>query len=148
MADDTPARLRIGGEITQAQYQAIQRLTDEGAQVSFGHCHEIRHDRARWGAFEALEAYLIEQQIPFDRYSEPALGYDGRLAQFRPGMDEPAEFPASGDTGEWVVPVGAIRPLLHRHWPTGPTLEELVEGLRTLCGPVVAPLPKFSVGLG
>ena len=148
MADDTPARLRIGGEITQTQYQAIQQLTEQGARSSFGRVYEIRHERARWGAFEALEAYLVEQAIPFDRYSEPALGYDGRLAHFRPGMEGPVEFQASGDTGERVVPVGAIRSLLNRHWPAGPTREELLEGLQQLCGPVLEPLPKFSVRLG
>src|SRR6266508_3358085 len=56
LADYTPARLRIGGEVTHEQYRTIQELTDEGAQVDLGQFYEIGHDRTRGGAFAELEA--------------------------------------------------------------------------------------------
>jgi hypothetical protein len=148
VADYTPACLHIGGVISDDLDQDIQRLTEDEAEVSFGYLYEIGHDRTRGGEFEALEGYLVAQQIPFDRYSEPALGYDGRLAQFRPGMREPIEFTASGDNHERVVPVRTIQTLLDAYPPEGPLGEELARQLRALFGPTVAPLPKFLVQLG
>ena len=47
------------------------------AEVSFGYLYEIRHGRTRGGAFKALEAYLMEHEIPFDRYfpgRQPEIG--------------------------------------------------------------------------
>jgi len=145
LADYTPARLRIGGEVTHEQYRTIQELTDEGAQVDLGQFYEIGHDRTRGGAFAELEAYLTEQHMAFDRYSAPALGYDGWLVQYRPGMHEPVESPASGDNQERVVPVQAIHTLLTDCPLDGPAGEELVARLQALCGPVIGPLAKFLV---
>jgi hypothetical protein len=145
LADYTPARLRIGGTITHDQYLEIQRLTVDGAEVSVGQFYEIGHDRARGGEFEELEEYLIKYGIAFDRYSEPALGYDGRLAQFRTGMGAPVEFIASGDNQERVVPVSAITLILSSHRPNSSVCDELAVHLMALCGPVLSPLPEFSV---
>ena len=147
MADYTPAHLRMGGEITQKQYQEIQRLTNDGAEADWGECYDLWDNQAPGGEFPELEAYLTGANIAFDRYSEPALGYDGQLAQFRPGMDEPLEFTASGDNEERLVPVREIEAILGSHPPIGPAGEKLVERLRTLCGPVIGPLPRFRVRL-
>jgi hypothetical protein len=144
VADYTPAHLRIGGEITDPQYQAIQRLTSDAAEVVAGEFCEIWDHQARGGAFPELEAYLIEESIAFDRFSEPALGYDGRLAQFRPGMAEPAEFTASADDHERLVAVREIEAILSSHLRQGGSRDSLVARLRVLCGPAVAPLPRFS----
>jgi hypothetical protein len=145
MADYTPARLRIGGDITRAQYRAIQAMTDDTAEVVFGQCYEIWDDQACGGAFAALEGYLTEQQIAFDRSSSPALGYDGALTQYRPGMREPLEFLIAGDPAEPVVPVPALQALITAGEGKELTLEELLAHLRALCGPVLPPLPPFSV---
>jgi hypothetical protein len=147
LADYTPAHLRIGGDITNEQSLEIQRLTDDGAEVAFGWLYEIWHDEARGGEFAALEGYLTQQEIPFDRYSAPALGYDGRLAQYRPGMSQPLEFLASGDHQERVVPLADLQSILSSYPTDGPAGEALVSQLRALCGPVVGPLPKFLVRL-
>jgi hypothetical protein len=45
------------------------------------------HDEARYGAFETLETFLHEHDIPFDRYSDGRYEYDPLWTCFRPGQD-------------------------------------------------------------
>ena len=148
MADYTPAHLRIGGEITAAQDQEIQRLSHDDAEMVLGQFCEIWDNQACGGEFPEIEEYLITENIAFDRFSEPALGYDGRLVQFRPGMDEPMEFTASADNEERLVPVREIAAILSAHQQDGSPGEALVERLQIVCGPAVAPLPRFSIRPG
>jgi hypothetical protein len=42
-------------------------------------------DQANWGHFEALEDFLVEHAIPFDRFSEGKYEYDPEWVSFRPG---------------------------------------------------------------
>src|SRR5205823_83230 len=122
----TPAHLCIGGEITEQQYQAIQRLTSDDAEAVAGEFYEVWDHQASGGAFPELEAYLIEESIAFDRFSEPALGYDGQLDQFRPGMAEPVAFTASADHEERLVAVREIEAILSSHHRQGGSSDSLV----------------------
>src|SRR4051812_28864105 len=71
MADYTPAHLKIGGEITNEQYRAIQRLTPSGAGAVWWESYDLWDNEARGGAFPELEDYLTAANIAFDRHSEP-----------------------------------------------------------------------------
>src|SRR5690606_19447394 len=96
--------------------------------------------RAPGGAFQDLEAYLVEQNIPFDRHTEAADGYDGEAVYFRPGMQEPACYSAD-QNGDPRVSVTEIRKALAET----STYEDLVARLSEL-GPFTVPeLPPLEV---
>jgi hypothetical protein len=145
MADYIPARLIIGGEVTDEQYQTIRRLTNNTTEVFREPFYEVWDDHACGGTFASLEDYLMEQQIAFDRFSSPALGYDGSLTQYRPGMREPLHFLAAGSPAEPVVSVPAIQALIRAGERGELTREALLARLQELCGPVLSPLTPFSV---
>jgi hypothetical protein len=50
-----------------------------------GHLFLCDHE-ARWGEFDALERFLRQHGIPYDRHSSAKYEYDAQLAQFRPGL--------------------------------------------------------------
>ena len=110
MTDRMAGEIFIGGEVSRnllpdfctalaAQFVTLEwgdaQFCPETAEDLLDNCTDLEgivvlrlcDDEARYGAFESLEAFLREHDIPFDRYSDGRYEYDPLWACFRPGHD-------------------------------------------------------------
>ena len=117
--EEISANITIGGRVTRTQWEAMveaeplldnylpdrRRNRDKNDQNPhiFGQGPlELYAPQATWGHFEALEAYLQEQGIPYDRHADGNWEYDAVEASWRPGMGDELSVFASSD-GDIVV---------------------------------------------
>lgn len=110
MADRMAGEIFIGGNISRnllpdffktlaAQFVTLEwgdaQFCPETAEDLLDNCTDregvivlrLCDDEAPYGAFESLEAFLREHDIPYDRYSDGRYEYDPLWACFRPGHD-------------------------------------------------------------
>jgi hypothetical protein len=117
MAERFPTEISIGGTIKKEQIQAlIDQINSEDLQHNWGsYCDRIeteedllKHKNDEgilwfctesqvWGEFPDLEAFLVEQNISFNRHHSPRYEYHGELLQFRAGMETPSIATADSD---------------------------------------------------
>ena len=104
MSEPIPAKIEIGGSIKRSQLDEIIRLGDcgnlqaEGAGPNYSGISieslptprlVIGNPEADYGEFTELEAFLVENEILFDRHSDAKHEYEAEEVCFRPGMGEP-----------------------------------------------------------
>lgn len=93
MANRVPASIRIGGNITPALFDAVvATICFEGLTIAWGDRDFVAEDRVvgeplelfdeecAWGQFDTLEAFCVEQKLPFVRW---AGGYPGEWSPER-----------------------------------------------------------------
>ena len=105
------------------------------------------HIEQRWGTFEDLEAFLVEQKIAFDRRHEPVYEYSGELVQYRPDFDSPlvTEANSGGNAVVQVIELKEIRDTLTK-CQTMDDVAATIERLSALCSSEdVPPLEPFRV---
>ncbi|MGD9697560.1 hypothetical protein [Acinetobacter sp.] len=123
----------IGGRVTESQLAEIaDLLTKEGGILS-----DLEYDyekitpadiikaveiavpyklvyasntHAPYGAFPELEKYLEDNNIAYDRLSEPYDSFDGMIVRYRPGIGK-ATIPTTA-TGDEVVPMSSVNKAL------------------------------------
>ena len=98
-------------------------------------------DEQPWGEFEALESFLQEHNIPYDRYTDGRYEYDCELVQFRPGLG--LQCCVTNKAGQPLVDraeVAAVLTLLERSQHA-----RAVNKLRKLLSPTVPALPSFAI---
>ena len=110
---------------------------------------ELEDSEARGGQFEELEAYLVEQAIPFDRASDGTYEYGPDIRRFRPGL--------TNDGGSSQPQIASVVPCDHENRPVvlasdvvkalseTRTRGELAARLKELCGLDVPDLPALNV---
>lgn len=110
MADRVSASITIGGDMTAATYAALAAIiADDGLSIEWDGATFEPHERVDgeplrlmahevpWGRFEALEAFCVEQRIPFARWSGAYPGqWDPERVVFT-GAGESRSFGASED---------------------------------------------------
>jgi hypothetical protein len=91
--------IEVGGDVTRDQQDGMVEVERavRRAVVSPGGTLQVTDELAEYGRFSALEAYLIEQGIPFDGHSGSYGEFDAEEYSFRPGMSEPLEASADAD---------------------------------------------------
>ena len=100
-----------------------------------------------WGSFEDLEAFLVEEEIAYDRRHEPLYEYNGELVQYRPGFEQlvVTQANAGGNTVFEVSAVKEIRDMLER-CQTIDDIPKVIERVNALCSSEnVPPLEPFRV---
>ena len=105
------------------------------------------HIEQRWGTFEDLEAFLVEEKIAFDRRHEPVYEYNGELVQYRPGFEQPVVTEANA-SAKAVVQVSELKEIRDRLklCQTMDDIREATERLNALCASEdVPPLQPFRV---
>lgn len=127
MADHFTGIIRIGGQVTAEQWKRMAELEEllvfidpetkqktEGAPPLYdGEVYmsegaiAVDDPQAGGGMFFNLENYLVEQGIPFDRFSSADYGYDAMEASFRVGMEKPLECISTTD-GDVTVLVSTV----------------------------------------
>ena len=139
MSDKVPAWIEIGGNIPREHVPAlIECIRSSGVAGSFGSGEVVVHtaddlldlardvtgnlgtlklydERARNGEFRALECFLEEHGIGFDRRSDGAAEFSPEIVRFRPG---------------WPAPTTGIRDNLGREVVPIEYVEEALEMLR------------------
>lgn len=111
---------------------------------------------APYGAFPELEAFLVSHGIPFDRQSDPGLGYDGALVIYRPGAGPTQFVPTSnGEPSVRLQPVWDLEARLRdfaRQVGRAPrrdlqaTLQQMLEQLEDNVPARPTALPSFEIG--
>lgn len=108
MADKFATQITIGGTVTREVADRIRGLVSLELQGDWGENTVIidtpeelltfRNEQGHlWfcydeqpnGEFNDLEAFLVENSIPFTRQHGPQFGYMGEVIEFRTGMEEP-----------------------------------------------------------
>ena len=103
-------------------------------------------EEARYGEFDAIESACRELGLSYCRHTEAWCGEDAILVDWRPGMTEPLERPASNEGGdETLISEECVREALA-------LLEACqtakgIAALRTLC-PAVPEVPPFVLSEG
>ena len=146
MADYYGATLYVPKKAITAE---IQKMLDDyvkdypECEVNEGNgLFTIYSPEARWGEFEAIEAALVEAEIPFDRETNADYGNPSFTAHFRPGItpkpkevyDEVAvqairdivNAYSSDETRAQLY--GALTYYLEVNFPTFPVLEDMAKG--------------------
>lgn len=166
MADHFPTRIFIGGPVKRSLIpQLIQVINVEDLQDEWGrsflplksedellkythkgHLYFCDEERL-WGAFELLEKFLVEKEIPFDRSHSPRYETSGEIVQFRKGMKSPA--PSMTDATctilVYVTEVQKIRDRL-KCSQTKKNILKIIKELDNLCSDAdIEPLPKFEI---
>ena len=150
------AKIEIGGTVSRPQ---LTRLVDEFnvSPLPAGQNTPetvrflgLEDSKARYGQFEALEAYLVEQAIPFDRASDGTFEHSPEVRRFRPNRADSGSDPLQ----HWVdriapcdyddQPVVALADVTKAIAETK-TQKELVARLTETCGPAVSELPPLNV---
>lgn len=110
MGEHFSTEIVIGGTIKREQIQALIDLVNkEDLRQDWGSDSErietvedlrkhknndgvlwFCNESQRWGEFPVLEAFLVEQNISFDRHHSPRYEYNGELVLFRAGMESPS----------------------------------------------------------
>ena len=137
------AKIEIGGTVSRPQ---LTRLVDE-FNVSPLPAGQNTPETVR---FLGLEAYLVEQAIPFDRASDGTYEHSPEVRRFRPNRADSGSDPLQ----HWVdriapcdyddQPVVALADVTKAIAETK-TRKELVARLTETCGPAVSELPPLNV---
>ena len=152
------AKIEIGGTVRLPQLtRMVQEFgvtplaADRTAPATAGAvCRLEREDaQAAGGCFETLEAYLVEQAIPFNRESDGTYEYGPEIRKFRPGL--------TGGDGVSKAQVDPVIPCDHENRPVvlasdvakalseTRTRKELAARLTGLLGLGVPDLPALKV---
>jgi len=156
--DCFPGDIVIGGRITRTQWERLVEAEtwlasfdpvtkrDESGMIDFDEHLHLHDPDAAYGHFEALEAVLQGEGIPYDRNANAAYEYDGEEASFRPGMDGELVAPGSQDGGGIMVEAEAVADYLARRLSLEEVLAEpeAPNGLRLVCLRRDQPLPPFE----
>ena len=70
----------------------IESVPDLIKRFSYNSVIYLSDDKAKNGAFEELEQFLVTSNIPFTRESESYLECDTKAVEFRPNMEKPICF--------------------------------------------------------
>lgn len=110
MADRVSASIVLGGTIDNAAFAQLAEVIDqEGLSTEWDgepfQPNDITPDRplslyaheVAWGRFEALEAWCIDNAVPFTRWSGAYTGQWGAERVVFTGTGEPASFAADED---------------------------------------------------
>jgi hypothetical protein len=105
MSDHFPGQIDIGGPIPRAVLaELIRVIVAEGASLGDyggpqareeelqaalreGEVVRLCDDQARYGQFDALEAFLVKHRIHFDRYSEAFCDFSAEMVHYRGGKE-------------------------------------------------------------
>ena len=136
MGEYIAAEIRIGGRLQQTDVAGLCRLLsdsgvstmlDTGASFRPRSVDDLldnrqqigRHwwlclgdDQANWGEFRDLEAFLVERELPFDRFSEGKWEYEPTWTVYRPG--QPVRTVITNPQREPVVTVKGLRTVSRR----------------------------------
>ena len=178
MGEYMAAEIRIGGRLQQTDVAALCRvIADSGVSTMLDpgasfHPRSVdnlldnrqqigRHwwlclgdDQASWGEFRELEAFLVEHNIPFDRFSEGKWEYEPTWDVYRPG--QPVRTVITNPQREPVVAMTGLRTVSRRlsiiAQGTTPNLATLTRQLKSLDRQLsrllparIPPLPSLTV---
>ena len=88
---------------TQETSSMESNINSDGYLVIIDSC-------ARYGMFEELEKWLVDNNIPFNRQNDSCPGEYGPIFKWwRPGMKEPIETAFDEDLYELTVPLAEVR---------------------------------------
>lgn len=158
MGEYMAAEIRIGGRLQQTDVAALCRviadsgvstMLDPGASFRPRSVVDLldnrqqigRHwwlclgdDQACWGEFHDLEAFLVDHQIPFDRFSEGKWEYEPTWTAYRLG--QPVRTVITNPHREPVITVTGLRTVSRRlsliAQGTKPNLATLTRQLKSL----------------
>jgi len=129
MSEYFPAEIHIGGPISRAAlpdlFRAIcaegvslkdydgPQATEESLEEAFREGQVVRlcDAQACYGQFDALEAFLVEQRIHFDRHSDAFCEFSAENVHYR-GEGEPLITPAD-QRGNSLVPCSEVLAVLN-----------------------------------
>ena len=156
MGEHFPAKIDIGGKIPAELLPELTQLAvADGLAVDWGgepitevedllravdddNCLTLYDEQASYGEFDDLETFLRNNDIPYDRASDPHFEYGGCIVMFRPGMKAPRYFPQQD--GWIMVKVADLEPLLKKR-----TTLAIKNRLRELLGDDIPPLPPCEL---
>lgn len=178
MSESMSAVIRIGGAVKQQQIPALCRaIRDENVAMEWGGMPfepgsaidllsarteetgqlvlALYDDQARWGQFDALEQFLQDHQIAYDRHSDGKYEYDAQLVRFRPGHKPVAAICSTN--GQPVIAASYIDPV--RLWIAEaaeqfdsnspkrgiPLVRRAQRWLKRHMPPDIPPLPAFEI---
>ena len=172
MADRMAAEITIGGTIPASLVpQLCRTIIEEGVSHAWGDAPlcpqsaddlvEILSDGLLWlcddqatgGQFDALERWLEEHHVPFDRKSDGKYEYDAEMVLYRPHLPELLCF-ITDASGEPVVPASKLKPVDEalsraRREPTRSGMLEAVRAaqqqLQSALPPSLAPMAPFHI---
>jgi hypothetical protein len=121
----------------------LQELIDQYSADTFEEdgIFSLSDPDARSGEFEELEEYLVQNNIPFDRFSDSYAEYEAEKKQYRPESGITGVTLTGGD-GHTYVQAEDLRPLLEMN--SAIALEKL-ESLLNERDPQVRPLINYVV---
>lgn len=134
--------------------QAAQDLLEQRQQFGRRWWLCLGDDQASWGEFRDMEAFLIEHQIPFDRFSEGKWEYEPTWTAYRPL--QPVRTLITNPQREPVVTVTGLRTVSRRlsiiATATKPKLATLSRQLKSLDRKLarllpapIPPLPSLTI---
>ncbi len=157
MSERIWAKIEIGGTLSRsislylaAEFGIPPLPARDSETVEVVRYLTMEDAEACWGQFERLEAYLVEQGIPFDRTSDGKYDISPEICKFRPGM--------INNDGSLLQPeIDRIFFCDHHNRPMAArsdienamvvtkTQEELMAHLVTLCGLDIPLLPGLNI---
>ncbi len=146
MADYMAAHIKIGGKLQRSKLQEflslIQDLSAEDywsspadqeyMQECLGDKKPIGlyDDEARYGQFEELERFCVENNLTFRRQSSPKYEYDGQIRYFSPDAGD--QYIGATDDGEAYLRLSELKDYQDK----GLTLQEVIEKVEEYDGKV------------
>jgi len=146
MADYMAAHIKIGGKLQRSKLQEflnlIQDLSAEDYWSSPANQEYLQEclgdkkpmvlydDQARYGEFEELESFCMENHLTFKRTSSPKYEYDGQIRYFSPDAGD--QYIGATDDGEAYLKLSELKDDQDK----GLTLQQVIEKVEEYDGKV------------
>jgi hypothetical protein len=151
MADRMAAHIEIGGKLARSKLNELLSLIDDLSaedywssppnQEYLQKCTDdkkpmvLYDEQARYGEFEELEQFCIENDLTFKRQSSPKYEYEGQIRFFLPASGE--HVISATDDGEPYLKLSELKDYQDK----GLTLQEVIEKVEEYDGDV----PSFEL---
>lgn len=145
MPDPITTELTVGGLVVSSQLDRLWELVllYEPDQIEVNRHFWIRKAFLVGGAFDTVEAYCREIQLPFDRWNEEVETGLGSITAYRP---EDGDSLVSYLVDEYDVPIRTLETMENVSPRTSiGSLKGRTESLETPVVAVVSPLPPLQV---
>jgi len=160
MADHFYGNITIGGRLDADTAEALRKAINDqqihgvmrthffesvGAMLDYARKQDGRlyfeDDQASGGQFDALEVFLQQHDIPYERYSDNYAEYDAERVYYAPGMEEP--FQRLEDNDGYAMMIGPELRKVRNYIQNGEIDEALMLLKRHL--EAFPEIPKFEV---
>jgi len=166
MSDRFSAQIWIGGKVFRTDLEGlIEALHSDGASHDYGDAVirwedfrdspdcirfylndgllNLKDDQASYGRFDHTESFCIENNIPFDRWSDNYCEYPAETASWRPGMESAIVLLEAIDSYKVREALSKLQSFSHDHLCSYVT--EATRLLQEACPPEAPKLEKFEI---